>query len=166
MGSQSAWLRSFTLFTRLPRGVTNVDLCKILVQKFTRSELRGVQDFTGGKFEVEFSTKAAVDRFLADPIIEIQEQKIRFEYRGSRVNVVRVFHYPVEDTEEELKRMLGTYGQMHAIQRESVTGVPETYSETRRMRMEMLRDVPNILAGVSVHPLQWHRLPCSCMQHS
>lgn len=145
MASQGARLRPFTFFARLPRGVTNVDLCKIMVQRFTRSELRGVQDFTGGKFEVVFATKAAVDRFIADPVVEIQDQKVRFEYRGSRVKVVRVFHYPVEDSEEELKRVLGAYGQVYAIQRESVPGFPETNSGTRRVRMEMLRDVPNIL---------------------
>lgn len=122
-----------------------MDLCKILVQRFSRSELKGVQDFSGGRFEVVFASKAAVDRFLADPVVEIMEQKVRFEFRGSRVKIVRVLNYAIEDPEDELRRALGAYGQVHAIQKESVPGFPETYSGTRRVRMEMLRDVPNIL---------------------
>lgn len=76
MASHNVRLRPYTFFTRLPRGVTNVELRKILVQRFTKAELSGVQDFSAGRFEVVSKTKAAVDCFLANPIVEVREEKV------------------------------------------------------------------------------------------
>lgn len=145
MASQSVRLRPYTFFARLPRGVTNVDLCKILVTRFTKAELGGVQDFSAGRFEVVFKTKAAVDRFLADPVVEVKEEKVKFEYRGSRAKTVRIFQYPLEESDEELKRVLVAYGTVHAMQRETIPGFADFWSGTRRVRMDMQRPVPNLL---------------------
>ncbi|KAH9379595.1 hypothetical protein HPB48_022887 [Haemaphysalis longicornis] len=41
MAAQDARLRPFTFYARLPKGVTNVELRKIPVQKFSRQELSG-----------------------------------------------------------------------------------------------------------------------------
>ncbi|KAH7981386.1 hypothetical protein HPB49_023566 [Dermacentor silvarum] len=65
-------LRPLTFFGRVPKGATNVDICKALVQRFWQSELKSVQDFDAGRFEVTFRTKAAVDRFSADPALKLE----------------------------------------------------------------------------------------------
>lgn len=145
MASQGARLRPYTFFARLPRGVTNVELVKLLVQRFTKNELSGVQDFSAGRFEVVFKTKDAVDRFLADPVVEVRGEQVRFEYRGSRVKIVRVYNYPLEEQDEELRRVLGGYGTVHAMQRETITGFADFLSGTRRVRMDMVRPVPNLM---------------------
>lgn len=109
-------LRPYTFYARLPREVTNVELVKILVQHFTKAELSGVQDFSGGRFGVVFKTKVAVERFLADPVIEVRDEKVKFEYRGSKVKVVSIFQYPLEEPDDELRRVLSEYGQVHGMQ--------------------------------------------------
>lgn len=145
MASYNVRLRPYTFYARLPRGVTNVELVKLLVQRFTKAELSGVQDFSGGRFEVVFKTKAAVERFLADPVVEIREEKVRFEYRGSRAKVVRIFQYPLEEPDEELRKILGAYGQVHGMQRETIPGFADFVSGTRRVRMDMVQPVPNLI---------------------
>ncbi|KAH9366773.1 hypothetical protein HPB48_009598 [Haemaphysalis longicornis] len=143
MARQGARLRQYTFFARLPRGVTNVDLVKLLVQRFTKSEFSGVQDFSAGRFEVVFKTKDADDRFLADPAVELRGEQVRFEYRGSRVKIVRVFNYPLEEQDVDLRRVLGGYGSVHAMQRETIAGFTDFLSGTMRVRMDMVRPVPN-----------------------
>lgn len=61
------------------------------------------------------------------------------------MKIVRVFHYPVEDLDEELNRVSSAYGQVYAIQRESVPGFPETFSGTRPVQVEMVKDILNLV---------------------
>lgn len=120
-------------------------MVKVLVQRFSKNELSGVQDFSGGRFEVVFKTKQAVERFLIDPVVEVGEEKFRFEYRGSRSKVVRVFQYPLEEPDEELRKILSQYGQVHGMQRETIPGFADFVSGTRRIRMDMVTPVPNLI---------------------
>lgn len=145
MAAQDARLRPFTFYARLPKGVTNVDLTKILVQRFSKQELGGVQDFGAGRFEIFFKTKPAVERFLASPVVTVREQEIRFEYRGSQAKVVRVLHYPNDQQDEALCRALGVFGQVHSCSKESVAGFPGVWSGVRRLRVDMNRAVPNLV---------------------
>lgn len=48
-----------------------------------------------GRFEVTFRTKAAVDRYSADPKLKLCDVVIQFEYRGVRSMMVRVFWLPL-----------------------------------------------------------------------
>ncbi|KAH6925718.1 hypothetical protein HPB50_008903 [Hyalomma asiaticum] len=66
-----------TFFGRAPRGTTNTDLCEELVKRFAQTDLRAVQDFGAGRFELVFRTKAMVDRFLADPVLKVRENEIK-----------------------------------------------------------------------------------------
>lgn len=61
-------------FARVPKGITSADLCKDLVSRFSKHELASVQDFGAGRFEVGFQTKAAVERFLIDPVVCVRVQ--------------------------------------------------------------------------------------------
>ncbi|KAH6926147.1 hypothetical protein HPB50_015294 [Hyalomma asiaticum] len=83
-------IQPLTFFAHAPRGTTNPDLCKELVKRFAQTDLRAVQDFGAGRFEIVFRTKAIVDRFLADPVLKVKETEIKFEYRGVRTKIVRV----------------------------------------------------------------------------
>lgn len=65
-------LKPYTFFGRVPQGTSTVDLTKILVKKFTRNELGGVQDFGSGKYEVFIKTRAAVERFFQELTIELK----------------------------------------------------------------------------------------------
>lgn len=96
-----------------------MDLCKVPVQRFTKTELSGVQDCSAGRFEV------VVDRFLA----EVSEEKVRFQYRGSRAKFVRIFQQ-----DEELRRVLSWYGTVYAIQRDTIPGFADFLSGTRSVR--------------------------------
>lgn len=146
MAAQDARLRPFTFYARLPKGVTNVELTKILVQKFSRQELSGVQDFGAGRFEIFFKTKSAVERFLNNPVLTVREQDVRFDYRGSQAKAIRVLHYPNDQPDEALCRALGSFGQVHSCSKESVSGFPGVWSGVRRMRVDMSRAVPNLVA--------------------
>lgn len=145
MAAQDARLRPFTFYGRLPKGVTNVELTKILVQQFSKQELGGVQDFGAGRFEIFFKNRTAVERFLSSPVVTVRDQEVRFEYRGSQAKVVRVLHYPNDQPDEALCRAIGVYGQVHSCSKESVTGFPGVWSGVRRMRVDMNRAVPNLV---------------------
>ncbi|KAH7977336.1 hypothetical protein HPB49_000702 [Dermacentor silvarum] len=138
-------LRPFTFFGRVPKGATNVDVCKALVQRVSLSELKSVQDFGAGRFEVTFKTKAAVDRFSADPALKVRDVEIQFEYRGVRTKVVRVFGYPSDLPDQALSEGLHVFGKVLGISEECVPGFPSVGTGNRRIRMEMARPVPNLL---------------------
>lgn len=138
-------LRPFTFFGRVPKGTTNVDICKVLVQRFAQTDLKGVQDFGAGRFEITFKSKGAVDRFLADPALKIREVEIRFEYRGVRSKLVRVYGYPLDLPDEPLLAALEAFGKVQGISGDCVPGFSVIGTGNRRIRMEMVRPVPNLL---------------------
>ncbi|XP_077484379.1 uncharacterized protein LOC144094319 [Amblyomma americanum] len=138
-------LRPHTFFGRVPQGVCNVDICKVLVTRFSKNELSGVQDFGGGRFEVTFKSKPAVQRFLSDPVIEVRGTAVRFAYRGTLSTVVRVFGFPVDIDVAELRGALEQYGPVESIALEYVPGFDGVPSGTRRVRMEMKSALPNFL---------------------
>lgn len=138
-------LRPLTFFGRVPKGATNVDICKALVQRFSQSELKSVQDFGAGRFEVTFRTKAAVDRFSADPALKVRDVVVSFEYRGVRAKMVRVFGYPSDLPDQALSSELAVFGKVLGISEECVPGFSSVGTGNRRIRMEMLRPVPNLL---------------------
>ncbi|KAH7986120.1 hypothetical protein HPB49_026111 [Dermacentor silvarum] len=126
-------------------GATNVDVCKALLQRVSLSELKSVQDFGAGRFEVTFKTKAAVDRFSADPALKVRDVVIQFEYRGVRTKVVRVFGYLSDLPDQALSEGLQVFGKVLGISEECVPGFPSVGTGNRRIRMEMARPVPNLL---------------------
>ncbi|KAK8765679.1 hypothetical protein V5799_031713 [Amblyomma americanum] len=93
-------------------GTTTLELTKILVTRFAKTELGGVQDFTGGKFEIFLKTRAAVERFLLDPVVEVKGTAVTFEYRGTRAKLIRAFGYSSEHHDVELATALAPYGKI------------------------------------------------------
>lgn len=139
MARHNVRLRPYTHSARLMRGVTNIELW------ITKAELSGVQDVSAGRFEVVFKTKAAVDPFLPDLIVEVREEEVRFEYRSSRVNDERVFQYTLEKQDKELRRVLSAYGTVHAIHRETIPAFAEISSVIMRLQMDMAWLVQNLV---------------------
>ncbi|KAH9363204.1 hypothetical protein HPB48_003863 [Haemaphysalis longicornis] len=154
MAAQDARLRPLTFYARLPKGVTNVEPTKILVQIFSRQELAGVQDFGAGRFEIFFKSKSAVESFLNNPVVTVRDQDVRFDYRASQAKVIRVLHYPNDQPDEALCRALGSFAQVHSCSKESVSGFPGVWSGVRRMHVDMSREVPNLVA-VGRFTVQW-----------
>lgn len=138
-------LKPFTFFGRVPQGTTTLELTKILVTRFSKTELGGVQDFTGGKFEIFLKTRAAVERFLLDPVVEVKGTAVTFEYRGTRAKLIRAFGYSSEHHDVELATALAPYGKILSVSRESVPGFPTVTTGIRRVKMEMKSAVPNFL---------------------
>ncbi|KAK8778425.1 hypothetical protein V5799_020234 [Amblyomma americanum] len=143
-------LRPHTFFGRVPQGVCNVDICKVLVTKFSKNELSGVQDFGGGRFEVTFKSKPAVQRFLSDPVIEVRGTAVHFAYRGTLSTVVRVFGFPVDIDVAELRGALEKYGPVESIALEYVPGFDGVPSGTRflsrQKRLRTLFPPPRMLS--------------------
>ncbi|KAL3247993.1 hypothetical protein MRX96_056769 [Rhipicephalus microplus] len=83
-------------YARVPKGVGSADICRELVKRFKLSELKCVQDYGLEKFEVTFANNEASRRFSDDPVLAIRDARIRFQYRGVRVKVVRVIGFPVD----------------------------------------------------------------------
>ncbi|KAH7980457.1 hypothetical protein HPB49_016324 [Dermacentor silvarum] len=138
-------LRPLTFFGRMPKGATNLDICKALVQRFSQAELKAVQDFGAGRFEVTFKTKAAVDRFSADPALKVRDVVIQFEYRGVRSKMGSVFGYPSDLPDQALSTELEVFGTVLGISEECVPGFASVGTGNRRIPMEMSRPVPNLL---------------------
>ncbi|KAL3185230.1 hypothetical protein MRX96_031102 [Rhipicephalus microplus] len=77
-------------YARAPKGVGSADICKELFKRFKLIELKCVQDYGLGKFEVTFATDEASRRFSHYSVPVFRDARIRFQYRGVQVKVVRV----------------------------------------------------------------------------
>ncbi|KAK8769711.1 hypothetical protein V5799_013824 [Amblyomma americanum] len=95
-------LKPFTFFGRVSQGTTTLDLTKILVKRFSKTELGGVKDVTRSKYEVFLKTTAAVERFLQGPGVEAEGTAVVFEYKGTRAKLVDMFGYSAEHQNVEL----------------------------------------------------------------
>ncbi|KAH6920845.1 hypothetical protein HPB50_028173 [Hyalomma asiaticum] len=112
----------YTFFGRLPAGTTNVDVCVALVKTFKRTDLLCVQDFGADRFEVSFKNKESVDRFLANPVIEMKGTECRFEYRGVHTKVVRVFGFSKFEDCGPLAREMASHGKVLGVTDEYIYG--------------------------------------------
>ncbi|KAH7940213.1 hypothetical protein HPB52_022128 [Rhipicephalus sanguineus] len=138
-------LRPLTFYGRVPKGTTNVDICKELVKRFSPNELKCVQDFGAGRFEVAFANMAAVERFLAKSVVTVRNVEVKFEYRGVRVKTVRVLGYPADASDSALLNGLAAYGKVLGVDYEHVPDFKSVLTGNRRLRVEMARPVPNLL---------------------
>ncbi|KAH7939895.1 hypothetical protein HPB52_018877 [Rhipicephalus sanguineus] len=138
-------LRPLTFYGRVPKGTTNVDICKELVKRFSPNELKCVQDFGAGRFEVTFATMAAVERFLDQSVVKVRNAEVKFEYRGVRVKTVRVLGYPADASDSALLNGLAAYGKVLGMDYEHVPEFKTVLTGNRRVRVEMARPVPNLL---------------------
>ncbi|XP_065311909.2 uncharacterized protein [Dermacentor albipictus] len=75
----------------------------------------------------------------------VRDVEVRFEYRGVRVKLVRVFGYPADLPDQALVSELEVFGKVHGISEECVPGFPAVGTGNRRIRIEMARPVPNLL---------------------
>ncbi|KAH7983504.1 hypothetical protein HPB52_012379 [Rhipicephalus sanguineus] len=137
-------LRPLTFYGRVPKGTTNVDICKELVKRFSPNELKCVQDFGAGRFEVTFANMAAVERFLAKSVVTVRNVEVKFEYRGVRVKTVRVLGYPADASDSALLNGLAAYGKVLGVDYEHVPDFKSVLTGNRRVRIEMARPVPNL----------------------
>ncbi|KAL3211808.1 hypothetical protein MRX96_051968 [Rhipicephalus microplus] len=65
-------------YARVPKSVGSADICRELLKRFKHSELKCVQDYGMGKFEVTFASDEASRRFSDDPVLAIRDARIRF----------------------------------------------------------------------------------------
>ncbi|KAL1476366.1 hypothetical protein MTO96_036553 [Rhipicephalus appendiculatus] len=130
---------------RVPKGVTNVDICKELAKRFSLNELNCVQDFGAGRYEVSFANMAAVERFLAKPVVNVGNKEVKFDYRGVRTMNVRALGYPADYNDFGLQYEFSAYGKVLAFADEGIPGFESILSGVRRVKMEMARPLPNLL---------------------
>lgn len=146
-------VRPLVFYGVVPRGVSTAEIGKALLKRFTLAELHGVQDFQGGRTEILFKTRAAVDKMLSDPNISVGEHKLRFSYRGSLEKVVRVLSYPMDASDDHLRCALSAYGRVSEVRRETMRAVAGLATGVRCVRLDMAQPVPNFL-GVGRHVVQ------------
>ncbi|KAL3227145.1 hypothetical protein MRX96_048819 [Rhipicephalus microplus] len=131
-------------YARVPKGVGSADICRELVKRFKLSELKCVQYYGMGKFEVTFANDEASRRFSDNPVLAIRDARIRFQYRGVRVNVVRVIGFPADANVRIIAQLLGMYGVVLDVSREESAFLLGVWSGILVVRMEMHKSVPNL----------------------
>lgn len=124
-------LKPFTFFAKVSSGV---QLTKHLVQKFSKSKLGSVQDFTEGKYEIFLKTHAVVERFLQDLTLKVKVTKIVLEYWGTHAKVMHIFGYSSEHQDVELTSALQLFRKTVHVSQESV---PDFLTATIAIRQEM-----------------------------
>ncbi|KAH9378323.1 hypothetical protein HPB48_018876 [Haemaphysalis longicornis] len=154
MASVGGGRLSFCCGVRGPAGCTTAEVGRALLQRFTLAELHGVQDFLGGRTEILFKTRAAVQKMLVDPSLTVGEHKVCFSYRGSREKVVRVSSYPMDASNDHLKCALSTYGQVSEVAEGDDEGCARSGDGCAiRPGLDMVQPVPNFL-GVGRYVVQ------------
>ncbi|KAH8036271.1 hypothetical protein HPB51_022034 [Rhipicephalus microplus] len=131
-------------YARVPKGVGSADICRELVKRFKLSELKCVQDYGMGKFEVTFANGEVSRRFSDDPVLAIRDARIRFQYRGVRVKVVCVIGFPADADVRIIAQLLGMNGVVVDVSREESAYLPGVWSGILVVRMEMPKSVPNL----------------------
>ncbi|KAL3191422.1 hypothetical protein MRX96_059802 [Rhipicephalus microplus] len=131
-------------YARVPKGFGSADICREHVKRFKLSELKCVQDYGMGKFEVTFANNEASRWFSDDPVLAIRDARIRFQYRGVRVKVVRVIGFPADADVRIIAQLLGMYGVVLDVSREESAFLPGVWSGILVVRMEMHKSVPNL----------------------
>ncbi|KAL3209951.1 hypothetical protein MRX96_037589 [Rhipicephalus microplus] len=114
LGFRKFLIRPRVHYARVPKGVGSADICRELVKRFTVSELKCVQDYGLGKFEVTFANDEASRRFSDDPVLAIRDARIRFQDRGVRVKVVRVIGFPADADVRIITQLLARFGKCKA----------------------------------------------------
>ncbi|KAL3234203.1 hypothetical protein MRX96_022640 [Rhipicephalus microplus] len=131
-------------YARVPKGVGSADICRELVKRFKLSELKCVQDYGMGKFEVTFANDEASRWFSDDPVFAIHDARIKFQYRGVRVKVVCVIGFPADADVRIIAQLLGMYGVVLDVAREESAYLPGVWSGILVVKMEMHKSVPNL----------------------
>ncbi|KAL3217681.1 hypothetical protein MRX96_050968 [Rhipicephalus microplus] len=131
-------------YAHMPKGVGSADICRELVKHFKLSELKCVQKYGMGKFEVTFANDEASRRFSDNPVLAIHDARIRFQYRGVRVKVVRVIGFPADADVCIIAQLLGMYGVVLDVSREESAFLPGVLSGILVVRMEMHKSVRNL----------------------
>ncbi|KAH8018461.1 hypothetical protein HPB51_006993 [Rhipicephalus microplus] len=128
----------------VPKAVGSADICRELVKRFKLSELKCVQDYGMGKFEVTFANDEASRRFSDDLVLAIRDARIRFQYPGVRVKVVRFIGFPADADVRIIAQLLGMYGVVLDVAREESAYLPGVWSGILVVKMEMNKSVPNL----------------------
>ncbi|KAH8027393.1 hypothetical protein HPB51_005221 [Rhipicephalus microplus] len=131
-------------YAHMPKGVGSADICRELVKHFKLSELKCVQKYGMGKFEVTFANDEASRRFSDNPVLAIHDARIRFQYRGVRVKVVRVIGFPADADVCIIAQLLGMYGVVLDVSREESAFLLGVLSGILVVRMEMHKSVRNL----------------------
>ncbi|KAL3207018.1 hypothetical protein MRX96_010347 [Rhipicephalus microplus] len=129
-------------YARVPKGVGSADICRELVKRFMVSELKCVQDYGLGKFEVTFANDEASRRFSDDPVLAIRDARIRFQDRGVRVKVVRVIGFPADADVRIITQLLARFGKVLDVTREESAYLPGVWSGVLMVKMEMHKSTP------------------------
>ncbi|KAH8019863.1 hypothetical protein HPB51_022964 [Rhipicephalus microplus] len=101
-------------------------------------------DYGLGKFEVTFTNDEASRWFSDDPVLAIRDARIRFQYRGVRVKVVRVIGFPADADVRIIVQLLAMYGKVLDVAREESAYLPGVWSGVLVVKMEMHKSVPNL----------------------
>ncbi|KAH8036911.1 hypothetical protein HPB51_006972 [Rhipicephalus microplus] len=91
-----------------------------------------------------FANDEVSRRFSDDLFLVIRDAKIRFQYRGVRVKVVRVIGFPAGVDVRIIVQLLGKYGVVLDVSREESAFLPGVLSGILVVQMEMHQSVPNL----------------------
>lgn len=129
---------------QLPRGLESDDLGTALSERFSHTEILGVQCRGSGRHEVLVASEQVVTKILEAPLFCVKGKDVKLHFMGSRMKEVIIMYFPLDVSREFVRNSLGGYGTVH-----HVTEVMHKKFKWRtghlRVTMDMTRPVPNFL---------------------
>ena len=125
-------------------------VCELIVNHFANHKIHAVQ-FVGTAAKVTFAVEASKQEVINHQAINISGVQCAVRGGGPRAQNVLIYNYPVEGSEESIRRVLGAYGVIERISFRHWTHLTDVSDGVRVVRMTRRLAIPRHLSIAEVN---------------
>ena len=125
-------------------------VCELIVNHFANHKIHAVQ-FVGTAAKVTFAVEASKQEVINHQAINISGVQCAVRGGGPRAQNVLIYNYPVEGSEESIRRVLGAYGVIERISFRHWTHLTDVSDGVRVVRMTRRLAIPRNLSIAEVN---------------
>ena len=150
--------------TEFPSTSSRVDIAKCVNAKFDRElPVESIQFVPGGRVNVTFRSSDDKRRVESVEAIAIGSVKCRVVKPGPKLETVLVFHYPFESDSSALRRVFGSFGEVHDVSMQHYPDLVSVATGTRIVRMVRKAPIPRSVEVDDFRVKVWYRgQPVEC----
>ena len=125
-------------------------VCELIVNHFANLKIHAVQ-FVGTAANVTFAVEPSKQEVINHQAISISGVQCAVRGGGPRAQNVLIYNYPVEGSEESIRRVLGAYGVIERISFRHWTHLTDVSDGVRVVRMIRRQAIPRNLSIAEVN---------------
>lgn len=125
-------------------------VCELIVNHFANHTIHAVQ-FVGTVAKVTFAVEASKQEVINHQAVSISGVQCAVRGGGPRAQNVLIYNYPVEGSEDSIRRVLGVYGVIERITFRHWPHLTDVSDGVRVVRMIRRQAIPRILSIAEVN---------------